>query len=96
MKRVVVTGVGAITPVGNNSETFWKSIKEGVCGVDKVTLFDASEYKTQIAGEVKNFNVEDFIDKKEARKMDRYTQFAVVASYLGQYDIEPSCAKADR
>ena len=80
MKRVVVTGVGAITPVGNNSETFWKSIKEGVCGVDKVTLFDASEYKTQIAGEVKNFNVEDFIDKKEARKMDRYTQFALIAA----------------
>lgn len=80
MKRVVVTGVGALTPIGNDAATFWQSIKDGVCGVDKVTLFDASELKTQIAAEVKNFEPTDFIDKKEARKMDRFTQFAVVAA----------------
>lgn len=80
MKRVVVTGVGVVTPVGNNSETFWESIKAGVCGIDKVTNFDASEFKTQIAGEIKDLNIEDFIDKKEARKMDRYAQLALIAA----------------
>ena len=80
MKRVVVTGMGAITPIGNDIDTLWTNIKNGVCGIDKVTLFDASELKTQIAGEVKNFEPTEYIDKKEARKMDRYTQFAVVAA----------------
>lgn len=80
MKRVVVTGMGAITPIGNNADTFWSNIKNGVCGVDKVTLFDASDLKTQIAGEVKDFDPTEYIDKKEARKMDRYTQFAMVAA----------------
>ncbi|MCI5604197.1 MAG: beta-ketoacyl-ACP synthase II [Clostridia bacterium] len=80
MRRVVVTGLGAVTPIGNNTAEFWKAIKEGVCGIDKVTHFDASEFKTQIAGEVKNFEVTDFIEKKEARKMDRYTQLAMVAA----------------
>ena len=80
MKRVVVTGMGAITPIGNNLDEFWSGIKNGVCGVDKVTLFDASDLKTQIAGEVKNFDPTEYIEKKEARKMDRFTQFAVVAA----------------
>ena len=80
MKRVVVTGMGAITPIGNNLDEFWSGIKNGVCGVDKVTLFDASDLKTQIAGEVKNFDPTEFIEKKEVRKMDRFTQFAVVAA----------------
>lgn len=80
MKRVVITGVGAITPIGTNAQTFWENIKKGVCGVDKITLFDASELKCQIAAEVKNFDAGDYIDKKEARRMDRYTQFAVIAA----------------
>ena len=80
MKRVVVTGLGAVTPLGNDVNTFWESIKNGVCGIDKVTLFDAAGYKTQIAAEVKNFDATEFIEKKEARKMDRYTQFAMVAA----------------
>ena len=80
MKRVVVTGVGAITPIGNNSNEFWKAIKAGKCGIEKVTAFDAENFKCQVAGEVKNFNVEEYIDKKEARKMDRYTQFAMIAA----------------
>lgn len=80
MRRVVVTGLGAITPIGNNVSDFWQGIKNGACGVDTITHFDASEFKTQIAGEVKNFDVTEFIEKKEARKMDRYTQFAVVAA----------------
>ena len=80
MRRVVVTGVGAITPIGNDMETFWRSIKNGVCGIDKVTLFDASDLKTQIAGEVKNFEPTDYFEKKDARKMDRFTQFAMIAA----------------
>ncbi len=80
MKRVVVTGVGAITPIGNNSNEFWQGIKSGKCGIEKVTSFDAENFKCQVAGEVKNFNAEDYIDKKEARKMDRYTQFAIIAA----------------
>lgn len=80
MKRVVVTGVGAITPIGNNCNEFWSSIKAGKCGIDKVTAFDVENFKCQIAGEVKDFNPEEYIDKKEARKMDRYTQFAVIAA----------------
>lgn len=80
MRRVVVTGIGAVTPIGNDSATFWKSIKEGVCGIDRVTNFDAANYKTQIAGEIKGLNVEDFIEKKEVRKMDKYAQYALIAA----------------
>ncbi|MGN0106413.1 MAG: beta-ketoacyl-ACP synthase II [Hominilimicola sp.] len=80
MRRVVVTGLGAVTPIGNNVESFWNGIKSGKCGIDTVTHFDASGFKTQIAGEVKDFEPTDYIEKKEARKMDRFTQLAVVAA----------------
>ena len=80
MKRVCVTGIGAVTPIGNNGSEFWAAIKKGVCGIDMVTAFDTENYKTKIAGEVKDFNPEDYIDKKEARKMDRYTQLGYVAA----------------
>lgn len=79
-KRVVVTGIGVISPVGKNIEEFWTSLKEGKSGIGKVTHFDASEYKTQIAGEVKDFNPSDYMDKKEAKRMDRFTQFGVAAA----------------
>ena len=80
MKRVVVTGGGAVTPIGNDAKTFWQNIKDGVSGVDYVKAFDASGLKTQIAGEIKDLEVTDFIERKEARKMDRCTQFAVIAA----------------
>lgn len=80
MKRVVVTGMGAITPIGKDLESFWNGIKNGECGIDKVTLFDVSDLKTQIAGEIKDFEPTDYFDKKDARKMDRYTQFAMIAA----------------
>ncbi len=80
MKRVVVTGVGAVTPIGNDAKTFWNNIKAGVNGVDYVTAFDTTEMKTQIAGEIKNLDVTEFIDKKDARKMDRFTQLALIAA----------------
>lgn len=80
MKRVVVTGLGAITPIGNTAADFWQAIKDGKCGITNVTRFDASELKTQVAGEVKGFEPTDYFDRKEARKMDRYTQLALVAA----------------
>jgi len=80
LKRVVVTGLGAVTPLGNTVPEFWDSLKNGVSGCDLITHFDASKFKTRFACEVKNFNVENFIDRKEARKLDRYAQFALVAA----------------
>ena len=80
LRRVVVTGLGAITPVGNTVSEFWKSICNGVNGVGPITRFDSSKFKTRIACEVKNFDPLQFFDRKEARKLDLYTQFALVAS----------------
>jgi 3-oxoacyl-[acyl-carrier-protein] synthase II len=80
LKRVVVTGLGALTPIGNNIQEFWDALVNGVSGAAPITYFDASKFRTKFACEVKNFNVEDFIDRKEARKMDRYAQYAMVAS----------------
>ncbi len=96
MRRVVITGLGAVTPVGNNVETFWDGIKSGKCGIDKVTFFDASEFKTQIAGEVKDFDPAEYIDKKEARKMDRYTQLAIVAASEAVEDSGLDMEKEDK
>lgn len=79
LKRVVVTGIGALTPIGNTKEEFWKGLSSGVSGAAPITRFDASLFKTQFACEVKNLNVEDFIDKKEARKMDPFTQYAMIS-----------------
>ena len=78
-RRVVVTGIGIVSPVGNDLESNWTNILNGVCGIDKITLFDASAFATQIAGEVKNFSTEGFIDAKEARRNDRFVQFGMVA-----------------
>lgn len=72
LKRVVVTGLGALTPLGNTVPEFWNGLKNGVSGSDLITHFDASKFKTRFACEVKNFNVENFIDRKEARRLDRY------------------------
>lgn len=80
LKRVVVTGLGALTPVGNTVPEFWDNIIKGVSGAGPITHFDASKFKTQFACEVKGFNASDFIDRKEARKMDMYTQYAIVAA----------------
>ncbi len=80
MRRVVVTGVGAVTPIGNNVPAFWQAIRSGECGIDTVKSFDASGMKTQIAGEIKDLDVAQFIEKKEARKMDKYTHYALIAA----------------
>lgn len=80
LKRVVVTGIGALTPIGNNKEAYWQGLLNGVSGAAPITRFDAAKFKTQFACEVKNFNVEDYMDKREARKMDLFTQFAMIVS----------------
>lgn len=85
-KRVVITGLGCVTPVGNGKENFWNNIKSGVCGIDKVTRFDASTFQTQIAGEVKDFNGEEYINKKELKRLDRFTQYAVASAKMAVDD----------
>ncbi|MCO6147441.1 beta-ketoacyl-ACP synthase II [Flavobacterium sp. NRK1] len=80
LRRVVVTGLGALTPIGNNVEEYWNGLVNGVSGAAPITYFDTTNFKTKFACEVKNFNVEDFIDRKEARKMDKYAQYALVAT----------------
>ena len=80
MRRVVVTGLGAITPLGNSVNETWENIKQGKSGIDKITHFDTTDYDCKIAGEVKNFDPSNFMDKKEARKMGLFTQYAVAAA----------------
>ncbi|MGC4037776.1 MAG: beta-ketoacyl-ACP synthase II [Chitinophagaceae bacterium] len=79
-KRIVVTGMGAITPLGNTVQDYWKNLADGVSGADFITLFDASKFKTKFACEIKNFDATNYLEKKEARKIDRFTQTALVAS----------------
>ena len=86
LKRVVVTGLGALTPLGNTAEESWENLKAGKSGAGPITHFDASQFKTQFACEVKGFNSADFIDRKEARKMDLYTQYALAAAKMAIED----------
>jgi 3-oxoacyl-[acyl-carrier-protein] synthase II len=80
LKRVVVTGLGALTPLGKTVDEYWQNLKNGVSGCDFIQQFDVSKFKTRFACEVKNFDATDYLDRKEARKMDRYCQFALIAS----------------
>ena len=79
-RRVVITGLGAITPIGNNVEESWESIKNGVCGIDRITSFDTKDFKVKLAAEVKGFNAEEHMEAKKAKRMDRVSQFAVVVA----------------
>ncbi|WP_418264301.1 beta-ketoacyl-ACP synthase II [Flavobacterium faecale] len=96
LKRVVVTGLGALTPIGNNIEEYWNGLVNGVSGAAPITYFDASKFKTKFACELKNFNVEDFIERKEARKMDRYAQYAMVSSEEAMKDANFDLDKIDK
>lgn len=80
LKRVVVTGLGALTPIGNTVSEYWNGLVSGKSGANNITYFDASNFKTQFACELKGFNAEDFMDRKLARKMDRFAQYAIVSS----------------
>ena len=96
LKRVVVTGLGAITPLGNNVEESWENLKAGKSGAAPITHFDASQFKTQFACEVKNFNAQDYIDRKEARKMDIYTQYAIAAAKMAIEDCGMDLESVDK
>lgn len=97
-RRVVITGLGAITPCGNDPETFWKTVQAGECGVDKITLFDTEHHPCTIAAEVKDFHPEDYMDKREARRMDRFMQFALAAARQAYDDagLTPESVDPDR
>ena len=96
LKRVVVTGLGAVTPVGNTPEETWANLVAGKSGASPITLFDASKFKTQFACEVKGLNMNDYIDRKEARKMDRYTQLALVAATQAVNDSKIDAEEVDK
>ncbi|MDX5476643.1 MAG: beta-ketoacyl-[acyl-carrier-protein] synthase II, partial [Bacillaceae bacterium] len=85
-KRVVVTGIGAVTPIGNDANTTWENAINGVSGVGPLTRVDANQFPTKVAAELKDFNPENYMDKKEARRMDRFTQYAMAASFMAVKD----------
>ncbi|TDO28771.1 beta-ketoacyl-ACP synthase II [Sediminibacterium goheungense] len=95
LKRVVVTGIGTLTPLGNNLEDYWTALLNGVSGADNITLFDASKFKTRFACEIKGFDPTQFMDRKEARKMDRFAQLALVASDMAVADAGISKENVD-
>lgn len=98
LKRVVVTGLGAITPIGNTQQEFWSALLKGTSGAAPITLFDAEKFKTRFACEVKDFVVNDFIDRKEARKMDRFSHFGIVVAdeAITDSQIDPEKINHDR
>ncbi|WP_053956969.1 beta-ketoacyl-ACP synthase II [Inediibacterium massiliense] len=95
-RRVVVTGLGAITPIGIGKEEFFKGLREGKNGVGKITKFDTEDFSTKIAAEVKNFEPTDYIEKKEAKRMDRFTQYAVAASKMAIEDSKLDLDEIDK
>ena len=80
MERVVITGMGVVSPIGNNVETFWNNLTEGKSGISSIDTFDVSNHKTKIAGIVQDFNADEVLGKKEARRLDRFSQFALAAA----------------
>lgn len=94
-RRVGITGIGAITPIGNNVPEYWEALSQGKSGIEKTTLFDVSQFTSQIAGEVKGFEPEKYIDKKEARRMDRFAQFAMAASSEAIQDSKLDLSQED-
>ncbi|CAL2058159.1 beta-ketoacyl-ACP synthase II [Tenacibaculum sp. 190524A05c] len=96
LKRVVITGLGALTPIGNNIEEYWNGLVNGVSGAAPITYFDAAKFKTRFACELKNFNVKDYIDRKESRRMDRFTQYAMIASNEAIQDADLNLDTVDK
>lgn len=96
LKRVVVTGLGAVTPLGNTPEETWENMVKGVSGAAPITLFDATNFKTQFACEVKNWNPNEWIDRKDARKMDRYAQLAMASAVQGVKDSALDLDQVDK
>ncbi len=96
MRRVVVTGLGAITPLGKNVQDFWNALVKGESGSDWITNFDTEKFKTKFACEVKGYNSQDYFDRKEARKLDRYAQFAMIAAHEAYLDAGLDTAEHDK
>lgn len=94
-RRVVITGIGAITPIGKNVEEFWKAIQEGTCGIDNITLFDTTNFKVKVAAELKDYNPEEFLDRKAAKRLDRYSQLAIIAAKEAMEDSKIDMSKED-
>ena len=94
-RRVVVTGLGAVTPVGIGTEAFWNSLKAGQVGIDRITQFDTEKFKVKLAAEVKDFKAADFMDVKSARRMERFSQFAVAAAKEALADSGLDLSKED-
>ena len=93
--RVVVTGMGAITPIGNDAKTFWTNLKAGEHGFGPITKFDAKDLNAKLVAEVKDFNPKDFMDRKEAKRMDLYSQYAVAAAIEAVADANLDVENAD-
>ena len=96
LKRVVVTGLGAITPIGNSVAETWDNMLKGVSGAGPITYFDASKFKTRFACEIKNFDASLTMDKKEARRLDRFTQYAIASSHEAMLDSGIDITKINR
>ncbi len=96
LKRVVVTGLGALTPIGNNKDEYWEGLISGKSGAAPITYYDTEKFKTKFACELKNFNPEDYFDRKEARKMDRFAQYALVSSDEAIADAKLDLEKIDK
>ncbi len=94
--RVVITGVGPVTAVGTGKDVFWRNIKAGISGIDIIDRFDISDYSSKIGGQVKDFSPDDFMDKKEAKRMDRFTQFAIASSQLAVEDSQLNLNNVDK
>ncbi|SHJ56371.1 3-oxoacyl-[acyl-carrier-protein] synthase II [Dethiosulfatibacter aminovorans DSM 17477] len=94
-RRVAITGMGVISPIGSGLEKFWSAIKEGKCGIDEITAFDTTDFTVKLAGEVKDFDPKEYMDKKEAKRMDRFCQFAIGASQMAIDDSGLDLEKID-
>ncbi|PZP43951.1 MAG: beta-ketoacyl-[acyl-carrier-protein] synthase II [Pseudopedobacter saltans] len=96
MKRVVITGLGAITPIGKNIQDYWKNLLDGTSGADKITRFDTSKFKTQFACEIKDYDPLNYFDRKEARKLDRFSQYGLISTEEAIKDADLNFSELDR
>ena len=94
-RRVVITGMGAVTPIGNDTQSMWQSIKDGVCGIDKITYFDTADYKVKLAGQVKDLDTDKYFEKRELKFNDKFTQFARICAKSAVEDARLDFAKED-
>src|SRR5690606_24323529 len=95
LRRVVVTGLGALTPIGNNVPAYWQGLVNGVSGSAPITRFDAEKFKTRFACEIKGYNPEDYFDRKEARKLDPFSQYGIIASSEAMQDSGVDLSELD-